>query len=159
MPEERVGKIREEKNYKPKVNKMSRLSARLTKADGTLVTTAATENPGDNGVADRYLKIATSCWAQTIRPSLLRRWSFVLGLLYLLFIIEWQRWYLDIARKMKLLNACNVLSYSKILKPDGFAASCLLTKAGGMLCLPPSPGSAACWSPHGCSSRAVAAPR
>lgn len=27
------------------------------------------------------------------------------------------------------------------------------------MCLPPSSGSAACWSPHGCVGRAVAAPR
>lgn len=81
-----------------------------------LVTTAATENPGETGVADKYLKIATSCWAQTISPSLPRRESFAQGLLYLLFIISWQRCYLDTARRIKLLNVSSVLSCSKILK-------------------------------------------
>lgn len=34
-PEERVGKMREEKNYKQKVNKTRGLAARVSKADGT----------------------------------------------------------------------------------------------------------------------------
>lgn len=36
VPEERLGKISQERNYKQKGNKMSGLLARLSKADGTV---------------------------------------------------------------------------------------------------------------------------
>lgn len=90
------------------------------------------------GEADKYLKITTSCLAQTISP-LLGKQSFVLELLYLFFITGWQRWYLNII--IKILNARTVLWCTKILKPDGPTTPCLHTKANGTLLLPPSCGS------------------
>lgn len=138
------------KKLQAKVNKMSGLLARLSKADGWYCSLwqLQLKMQETTGVADKYLKITTSCLAQTISP-LLGKQSFVLELFYLLFITGWQRWYLNIISKIKVLNARNVLSCSKILKPDGLTAPCLHTKAGGKLCLPPPSGSAACWSPHG----------
>lgn len=85
-----------------------------------LVTTAAAENPGDNRGSWQIFK---DCY-QLLSPNHLsfaeERKLFTGTSLSSLH--PWQRWYLDIARRIKLLNASNVLSCSKILKPNGFAA-------------------------------------
>lgn len=111
------------KKLQAKVNKMSGLLARLSKADGWYcwLWQLQLKMQETTGEADKYLKITTSCLAQTVSP-LLGKQSFVLELPYLFFITGWQRWYLNIIIKIKLLNASNVSSCSKILKPDGLTA-------------------------------------
>lgn len=81
-------KIMEEKTYKQYSTNEAGFLARLSKADGTVDCNSCNwkKKSEDKGIADKYLKIVPICWVK-ISTTLLGRESFVIGLLYLLFII------------------------------------------------------------------------